>query len=128
MNVKIVSNIEAVLKRAREGTFKTLGYIGGTVRKIAQNSIKIDPEPSAPGSPPHSRKGLLKKAIVYAVDREQQNVVIGPTVNVIGDAGSPHEHGGDFRGKPYPARPFMGPALDKLANNLDKMWKNSVKP
>lgn len=127
MNVKIVSNIEAVLKRAREASVLNLGLFGGLVRKFAIQSIKIDPKPSAPGSPPHSRKGLLKKAIVYAVDREQQNVVIGPTVNVIGDAGSPHEFGGEFRGKPYPARPFMGPAKARAIPALDNMWKNSVK-
>jgi len=127
MNVKIVSDFDAVLKRARESTFKNLGYIGGVTRKIAQNSIKIDPKPSAPGTPPHSRKGLLKKAILYVVDKDKQSVIIGPTANVVGPAAEPHEHGGEFRGQVYAPRPFMGPALTKTLTKIDSMWKNSIR-
>lgn len=127
INVKVIDNMEAILKKMRIAALRNLGLFGGLTRKFAQQSIKISPKYSDPGSPPHSRKGLLKKAIIYAVDKEAQEVVIGPSANVIADAGHPHEFGGAFRGDIYPARPFMVPAMKRTIPAMDKIWANSIK-
>ena len=127
MKIKTITDMEALLKKARAAAIRNLGLFGGLTRKFAQQSIKVSKDYASPGSPPHSRKGLLKKAIVYAVDKDQQNVIIGPSSNVIADAGHPHEFGGVFRGNTYPARPFMGPALNRADAATSQIWKNSIK-
>ncbi len=116
-----------VLKRARESSFKSLGHAGAAIRMTARRSIKRGGGKSQEGTPPHTRKGRLKNAIMYAVERERQTVVVGPDVGMAGTAGKAHEFGGRYRKENYPKRPFMGPALEKLKNRLPKEWANSVK-
>jgi hypothetical protein len=62
---------------------------------------------SSPGAPPHSRKGLLKRSILFGLDRTYQSVLIGPAYNSMGTAMTAHEYGGRFRGRRYPKRPLI---------------------
>ncbi len=106
---------------------------------------------SAPGSPPYSRTGLLKKHIAFAYDRTTQTEVIGPTL-INKPTGAPEtlEYGGEatveearvVSGPKYgnrtqkittarkikvAARPYMGPALKAEAPNFADLWRNSVR-
>ncbi|MFH1022127.1 MAG: hypothetical protein V1809_01920 [Planctomycetota bacterium] len=116
-----------VVKAARAGSIQSLGHAGGALRMTARRSIKRSKDSSAEGTPPHTRKGQLRRAILYAVEKDKQTVVVGPDVAIVSTAGMAHEFGGRFRGERYPKRPFMGPALNKTKDRLPKMWASSVK-
>ncbi|MGE4157706.1 MAG: hypothetical protein AB7F75_01260 [Planctomycetota bacterium] len=125
LKAKAVFHGKAILKKVEEATVKSLGHAGALVRLIARRSIKRSPVKSAEGTPPHTRRGLLRGAILYA--QEKGRVIIGPSARIAGPAGKPHEFGGKFRAERYPKRPFMGPALQKAADRLPKFWKKSVR-
>lgn len=115
-----------VVRQVKAGSIESLGHAGGAIRLAARHSIKRSPRPSEPGTPPHTRRGLLRGAIVYAVEKERESVVIGPRHSVAGPAGMPHEFGGRFRRERYIKRPFMGPALLEVADRLPRHWAGSV--
>lgn len=96
LRVKVKTRMETakVLRKVTAGSITSLGRAGAYIRGIAKRSIKVSPEPSAPGRPPHTRKGRLKGAILYAVERQLQDVVIGPTASTVGRIGQTHEFGG----------------------------------
>ena len=127
MHCRIESDFAKVERKAKEGTFRSLGHAGGYIRKVARHSIKRSQRPSAPGRPPHTRRGLLRNAILYAVERDRQSVVIGPDESFVGKSASAHEFGGRYRRERYPKRPFMGPALEEARDKLPPMWAGSVK-
>ena len=104
-----------------------LGHAGALIRKIARQSIKPGAKASAAGQPPHTRRGQLKRAILFTVERKAERVVIGPAAEMVGDSGKAHEFGGLFRGQRYPIRPFMRPALDESLPRLPAFWRTSVK-
>lgn len=111
---------------AEKAAFRNLGHAAATIRKTASESIQVAEGPSEPGTPPHTRRRQLKRAIKFDVGKSSETAVIGPEVSVVGEAGAVHEFGGEFRSQDYPARPFMEPALD---NNLDRFaseWTGSI--
>jgi len=116
-----------VRRRVRQANIESLGRAGGAIRLTARRSIRRSDKPSAPGSPPHTRKGQLSRAIMYAVEQQKQCVVIGPEYATLGPAGVPHEFGGSFRGQSYQKRPFMGPALMKIKDRLPSQWAGSIR-
>jgi hypothetical protein len=128
--VKTKDEFAKVAKAARRANIETLGHAGGYIRKVAQHSIKRSPKPSAPGTPPNTRRGQLRRAIRYAVEKvggAPVSVVIGPDVDVVGTSATAHEFGGKYRREKYPKRPFMGPALKETQPKLPDMWAGSVK-
>jgi len=94
ITTKTKAEFNKVSKAAKKGTVKSLGQAGAYVRGIAKRSIKVSPEKSEPGKPPHTRQGRLKNAIIYSVEKAQQDVVIGPNATEVGKIGSTHEFGG----------------------------------
>lgn len=68
-----------VMRAARQAVKLTLSRFGAFVRTRAKSSIRKRKRVSAPGQPPSSHTGVLKKFIFFAYERERQNVVIGPT-------------------------------------------------
>jgi hypothetical protein len=124
---KVTENMRAVAKQAKDGTFESLSHAAGYIRKVAKSSIRPGRKPSQSGQPPHTQTRRLPRAIVYAVDRRVGEAVIGPSAELVGPAGKPHEHGGRFRGTFYPERPFMLPALMKSKPRLPTFWANSVR-
>jgi len=129
---------------ASRANFANLTHAAAAIRLTARHSIRKAPkargrdakgrfksagktQPSMPGSPPHTRKGQLKRAILYAVERKKQYAVIGPAYEMMGTAASAHEFGGRFRGQRYPRRPFMSPALRENLPRLSKLWAGSVR-
>jgi hypothetical protein len=183
--VRVNDETHRVIKAAKAGTITSLGRAGAYIRGIAMRSIKVSPDPAPPGHQPHTRKGRLKRGILFAVDRAALAALIGPTASAVGMIGRTHEFGGTeppkrrrgrrkraielggygpirVEGRPvyielrtpeqvsraqevaatltpaeralgatstrrYPARPFMGPALERAKPRLPALWANSVK-
>jgi hypothetical protein len=123
------ANIAAAFRRAAYRSMQRLGFL---VRATAQASIEDESGPSEPGQPPHThkmvltkkgkpgRKGVLQKAILYGAEKESMSVVVGPSKDLFGTVGAAFEHEGTvkFRGRQYPPRPFMGPALGEEIGEL----------
>ena len=116
-----------VRRRVRSANITNLAHAGAALRLIARRSIRRSPSPSPVGSPPHTRRGQIKRAILYKLEKADQRVVIGPAQETLGDSAMAHEFGGRFRGERYRARPFMGPALQTIRPRLPAFWQNSVK-
>lgn len=128
---------KAVVGAVDKTTRRVLSKFGAFVRRSAKSSIRRRRKASAPGQPPSSHTGLLKKLIFFGYEPRKRSVVIGPArlSQKIGDAPHALEHGGTSavrrRGKAkrttVAARPFMGPALAKEEPKLPAMWRDSVK-
>ena len=127
-----------VINKTDKATRSVLARFGAYVRRTARRSIRKRKKPSAPGKPPSSHTGLLKKFIFFGYEPVKKSVVIGParlTRKNQGEAPSLLEYGGSTtlkRGKKkqrvnIKARPFMGPAFEKEKPNIPKMWQNSIK-
>jgi hypothetical protein len=125
--VKTRDQRKKVLDKAKKGTVKSLGHAGAKIRLVARRSIRRRKTPSKPGTPPHTRRGQLKEAIAYAIEKQDTRVLIGPRHEVVGDSAKAHEFGGFFRKEQYDRRPFMGPALEKVKDSLPTLWANSVR-
>ena len=127
-----------VIKRTDRATRRALSKFGAFVRRTSKQSIRKRKKTSAPGKPPSSHTGLLKKFIFFGYDARNKSVVIGPerlSQNKRGDAPSVLEYGGSIKVKrrgqnrsvKIKQRPFMGPAFEKEKQNLPSIWKNSIK-
>ena len=121
-----------VTSRVDRATRRVLSRFGAFVRRTARQSIRKRKKSSAPGKPPSSHTGLLKRFIFFGYDPGQQSVVIGPErLSRGGEAPSLLEYGGRTTVKDRPAhirpRPFMGPAFEKERPGLPQMWRDSVK-
>lgn len=97
----VQKDFNKVLRAAERANDWALRRAGAYVRGIAQHSIGKSKQSSAPGEPPKTRKGLLKKAIIFAVDKKGVNVLIGPSASWIGKIGATHEFGGTESPKQY---------------------------
>jgi hypothetical protein len=122
-------------------TRRVLSKFGAFVRRGAKSSIRKRKRASAPGEPPSSHTGLLRRFIFFGYDRSERSVVIGPQRlnQKVGDAPHALEHGGASavlegsrrrrrkRRIRIKARPYMGPAFEKERPKLAAMWRESVK-
>ena len=128
---------KAVLSATDRATRRVLSKFGAYVRRASKSSIRKRKAISAPGKPPSSHTGLLKRFILFGYDPTKRSVVIGPlrlTRGARGDAPRALEEGGTSRmvrrGRKkrvkIKARPFMGPAMEKEKPKLPQMWRNSV--
>jgi len=102
--VKAKISTEQVVAKVRKASISNLRQAGAYIRGIARKSIKVSPKYSPPGKPPRSRKGRLKDAIIFAVEKDQQRVVVGPTATDVGQIGRTHEQGGTEPPKQKKAR------------------------
>lgn len=127
VKVKTQDRFDRVRSKVKDAAIKSLGHAGAAIRLTARRSIRKSQKESAPGTPPHTRKGQLRRAIAYAVENEDERVVIGPEHTIVGPSGMAHEFGGRFRGQRYDRRPFMGPALMKMKDRLPSKWVGSVR-
>ena len=127
-----------IIRSVDRATRKVLSRFGAFVRRTARGSIRKRKKTSAPGAPPSSHTGLLKRFIFFSYEPQKKNVVIGPmrlTQNNRGEAPSALEYGGKVmldRGKDKTKvtvrpRPYMGPAFSKEKQKLPALWRDSVK-
>lgn len=126
--IRIEFDEEKVLSKVKNGNIKALRGAGAYVRKAARNAVSRSKKSSPPGTPPHTRRGLLKRSILFGVEKSRMAVVIGPAKSLIGISMTAHEFGGMYRRRKYPKRPLMGPTLEKAAPRLPALWADSVKP
>lgn len=144
VDVKIKINPEnkkEVAAAIEERINKTAGYI----LKVARNSIKETVKrPSAPGRPPNTRRkgNLLKNSLHYAYERRGHvhTVYVKSRIGIdygrnpkeyestgggAAEVARVHEFGGIYRGKRYPKRPFLAPALTKSLPAIPGIWSRS---
>ena len=120
-------NRHVIERRANALSFSGLSHAAAAIRLTARRSIRRGKKQSPAGTPPHTRKGQLKRAILYAVEKQKAASVIGPAYEIAGTSGSAHEFGGRYKKQRYPRRAFMGPALQENLPRLPKMWAGSVR-
>lgn len=148
LSVKVENKLQKVEQAAEKAAFKNFGHAAASIRKDAIASIKDAPTGdrgrdsrgrftkakridagSPPGTPPYThgkgkRGRRIKKAILYAADKE--GAVIGTAYSKFGTAGSPHEHGGSYKGQIFAERPFMFPALLRQAGRFAGSFAGSI--
>lgn len=140
-NFKFEDNTKAVQAAVDKTTVRALSKTIFAITDHAVKSIVPGAGPSAPGTPPHTHttkvikkgknkgkrsKGNLQRATVYHLDKAKQEAVSGPRFSVVGESGKAHEFGGDYKGETYPARPFMGPALEAKLNLFGQQFSGSL--
>jgi len=98
---------EAKMSMKAGGALGRIGPRGGYIR-----------EPSAPGTPPHVQLGALRASITHATThRGETNApveIVGPTAKY----GAVHE----FGSRTHPKRPFMRPALQRIAPQIKRLF------
>ena len=132
---------DKVRRKTDSATRRVLSRFGAFVRTAARHSIRTRKRTSAPGEPPSSHTGLLKRFLFFGYDRDRRSVVIGPMPlnQKGGDAPAALEYGGPStvveglrrqrrkRRIRIAARPYMGPAFEQEKPKLPAMWRDSVK-
>ena len=127
MNHEVEFDAHGLVARAAKASVDVLRRMGAYIRRAAQSKVRQSRNPSQPGEPPHTRRGALKRGILFGVDRRTNSVVVGPSVRFVGTSMQAHEFGGGYKRERYPKRPLMGPSLRESAPHLAKMWENAVK-
>jgi hypothetical protein len=127
IRIRTEFNSRKITRKAKDANFRSLGHAAASIRLTAKRSIRRSKTESSPGTPPHTRKGQLKKSIVYAVEKQKETAVIGPDIAIVGQSAMAHEFGGRYRGDRYDRRPFMGPALRKMKDRLPRKWAGSIR-
>ncbi len=127
MNHEVEFDADGLVARAAKASVDVLRRMGAYIRRAAQSKVRQSRNPSQPGEPPHTRRGALKRGILFGVDRRTNSVVVGPSVRFVGTSMQAHEFGGGYKRERYPKRPLMGPSLRESAPHLAKMWENAVK-
>lgn len=125
---------KAVKDAIDAGTKKTLSKFGAFVRQRAKTSIRTRKQPSAPGQPPSSHTGDLKRLIFFALDVKTKSLVVGPVPFRRGEAPRLLEHGGEItrqrksgaRRQVYRPRPFMAPAAKAEMPKFAALLKGMV--
>ena len=132
-----------VVAAADKAAYANFAHAAASIRKHARESIKTRPakrgrdikgrfkhvrsrNASPAGTPPLTKRRLLPNAIVY--DADKFGAIIGPRYARAGTVGEAHEFGGKYKSNKYPARPFMGPALQANLSRFAGSWRNSIKP
>lgn len=124
LRVKIVDRFERLRNAASQAAFRNFGHAAASIRRDAQESIERSDDPSAPGAPPHTRRGLLRRAIRYAAS--DRGAVIGPVASLVGESAAAHEFGEEFHDTTFPERPFMAPARARAIPRIGGEWRGSI--
>ena len=126
MDTHVEFAAQPIKKAADKAVFESLGHAAGSTRRAAIKSIRKSAKPAAPDRPVHTKKGLAKRAVLYAADEELGEAVVGFSASVIGEAMAAHERGDFYRGTLYPKRPTIGPALEAGAARLGEAIEGSI--
>lgn len=128
---------EKLLRKMDAARRRNLSKAGYIIMRSARKKIADKASPSLPGEPPRDVSGKLKHGILFGYDRESESVVVGPEIKAARRAsgGVPVpavlEHGGMTKRKDGPVfslapRPFMAPSLEKHADKIAPIWRNSI--
>ncbi len=127
MRHEVELDADGLLARVKNASRDFLKRAGAYIRTVARRKVATSPKPSLPGSPPHSRRGLLKRGILFGLDTGARSVLVGPGFGFVGESAAAHEFGGKYRRERYPRRPLMGPSLKESVPHIAKMWDGAVK-
>ncbi len=127
MKCRIEFDERRILVAVERDNLVALRRAGAYIRKAARNRVSQSERSSMPGTPPNTRRGLLKNSLLFGVEKRAETVLIGPAESMIGVSMHPHEFGGRYKKQRYPKRPLMGPTLEKSVSKLPKMWELAVK-
>ncbi len=112
--------------RLKKAAYRNFANAAASIRKTARASIVRSRDPSSPGSPVHTRRGLAKRPDSILFDATKDDAVIGFTAHAVGDAMQVHEHGGQRFGTTFPQRPTMAPALQQNLERFQREWAYSL--
>lgn len=121
---KIVNHMHKVREAAEKAARRAFAKAAYRIMQDAKASVERSAEPSAPGEPPHTRRGQLKRAIRY--DATKDGAVIGPLASMVGTSGEAHEFGGSYKGSTFPERPYMNPALLRELDHFAGEFSGSI--
>lgn len=115
MSIKQTFDPRKVLQKIRKQEKAFLYKAGGYIRTTARRSIPKTKTPSAPGGPPSSPTGNIRK-IAFAVDDERLYVVVGPIFwpSALSRGVAPP--------KIETRNPFMEPALGAALSKFDELF------
>lgn len=130
-----------VLDATTRAERRVLSRFGAFVRTRARTSIRSRKRSSAPGSPPSSHTGMLKKFILFFYEMARRSVVIGPAKLNAQGVNVPQvlEEGGTAQVIKGPAsnrrrknievkaRPYMGPAFNAELPKVPSLWADQIK-
>ena len=130
---KLFFDRKAVTDKLDPAERKALSKFGAYVRTRSRSSIRSRKKTSAPGQPPSSHVGTLKRLIFFGYDASAKSVVVGPVLG----GNSPEaprvlEEGGPEKlrsGKTghYRARPYMRPAFEAELAKVGGNFKNLIR-
>ncbi len=144
LRTKVTYSPNMRVQRAAVDAAERVGKkFGSFVMRSARQSIRKpgkNGQPARPGQPPKDRSGALKGFILFAYDKADRSVVIGPSL-LPGRTDAPEAlekgkrtvrrvfSGGKRVRKQvtYEPRPFMVPALEKRLPELLGLWQNQIK-
>ena len=127
MTPAVEFDAEGLVARAARASLDALRRAGAYIRAVARRKVVASPKASPAGQPPHTRRGALKRGLLFGVDTGGERVLVGPGFRFVGTSMSAHEFGGGYRKERYPKRPLMGPALRESIPHLARMWRDAVK-
>lgn len=128
LKTRVEDRFPNIIRIAKKKNIETLGQAGAFVRSVIRYSIRRSKRPALPGQPPRTRRGAMRQAIMFSVEKDRERVLIGPAASRIGvGVGGAHEFGGRFRGRSYPERPFAGPGILAAAPRLPNKWQGLIK-
>lgn len=127
LKVQVEDSTKRVETAIEKAAFKNFRHAAASMSRDMKASLEKAPqgEPSEPGEPPHTHKGVfLRRAVRW--DADEDGAVIGPMASVVGEVGAVHEFGEEYKGTDYPERPFAEPALERGIPRFAGSWSGSI--
>lgn len=121
------NDMQRVAKAAEQAQFRNFGHAANRIMKDDKESIITSSEPSAPGSPPHTRGNAghnYRSAVRY--DATKDDAVVGYIASMVGQSARAHELGEEIHGEEFAERPSIVPAMLKNVDRFADSWKGSI--
>ena len=130
IKVKTENQMARVKRSAEKAAAGNIFSAASLVMRSARDSIERAEGPSEAGTPPHTRRGQLPRAIAFHVDKQKMSAVIGPRESFVSVSAHVHEFGGDRpdteRVEDYTERAFMHPALERVVTAFAGSFRGSI--
>ena len=125
VKIKVKLDEKLIQRAVEKGPYRNVFHAAASLSKSAKASIKRSKKPAAVGQPPHTRRGVLRRAIRFEVSADKKSAVIGPIASKVGTAGAAHESGGIYKGQRFDERPTMGPTLREAVPRFGGSFRGS---
>ena len=91
MTPAVEFDAEGLVARAARASLDALRRAGAYIRAVARRKVQASPKASPAGQPPHTRRGALKRGLLFGVDTGGERVLVGPGFRFVGTSMSAHE-------------------------------------